>query len=112
MPAITDTIRDIITTYAKHGWTLRRVLLSAATADAVKASPDLFGSAEIVESGTDAAWFSRERQDGGTAWEIRYLGPTQYALVTIIENDDSWSDEFVRLETELAAAVSRQPSNN
>ena len=108
-----SAVRDIIGIYLRHGWTLRRVLLSAASRAALadKAAM-MFGEAEILPSTVDAAWFSRGRTDGGTAWEIRYLGPVQYALVTVVDDGGELEAEMSRLEKDLAEAITRQPARH
>lgn len=79
-------IEEILSLYAKHGWTLRRVLLS----DTLRVHfnerlQDLFGGAEIVSTPLDALWFSRaSRSAGGETWEIRHLSQTPFALVEVI----------------------------
>jgi hypothetical protein len=95
-------VRDIIDLYAKHGWVLRRVLLSAQSQSAVGADiASLFGDARVVDSPFDAVWFSRPPAAGPIAWEIRNLGETPYALV---EHLDESSPDF---ENSLAEAGDR-----
>jgi hypothetical protein len=93
-----DAVREIIATYVKHGWVLRRVLLSEASK---AASADLFADTEFRASPLDAAWFSRPPQPGETAWELRYLGDIPFAL---LEHVDENSPEF---EAALAAVEAR-----
>ena len=85
-------IGGIIAVYQKHGWLLRRVLLSTALK---KYAGDnilpLINGVQIIASDIDAAWFSRPPQPGGVAWEIRHLSETPYAL---LENIDETSTEF------------------
>ncbi len=85
-----EAIRDIIATYSKHGWVLRRVLLSKSSV--VRMTPGrFFGEVPVIEAAIDAAWFSRPPRSGGVAWELRYLGATSFALV---ENVDEASPNF------------------
>lgn len=92
-------IKEILRQYERHGWNLRRVLLSAQTvknlADSLKI---LFGEIEIILSECDAVWFSRRlpSNHGSEAWELRRLSGTPFALVEIFEDED---DEEVREET-------------
>lgn len=89
-------IKEILAQYAKHGWILRRVLLSAATRDALAARrEDLFGAAAIDSFSADAAWFSRRSAAGREAWELRRLNGAPFALVEVFEDED---DETVRDE--------------
>lgn len=90
-------IQEILSLYKKHGWTLRRVLLSetlkTTLADSIET---LFGAAEIIPSEIDAVWFSRASGAEREAWEIRHLSETPYALVEVFDAED---EEEVREET-------------
>ncbi len=92
-----EQIREILAQYKKHGWNLRRVLLSNDTkenlADMLQT---LFSETEIVSSETDAVWFSRASVKGGEAWELRRLSETPFALFEVFDDED---DEDVREET-------------
>lgn len=100
-----DTIRGILELYSKHGWTLRRVLLSDATQVRLRDDlQDLFGPIPIVSSDIDAAWFSRPSSAGGESWEIRHLAETPFALVETIPRNAETSvldDVFQRLELRI-----------
>ena len=90
-------IQGILSLYKKHGWILRRVLLS----DALKTSlgdalEELFGAAEVRASETDAAWFSRRSRAEQEAWELRRLSETPLALMEIFDSED---DDEIREET-------------
>jgi hypothetical protein len=88
-----EQIQAILAQYEKHGWLLRRVLLSAEMRNLL---PDaLFKQAEIVASDLNALWFSRASFNGSETWEIRLLGGAPFALVEIFEADD---EEEVREE--------------
>lgn len=84
-------INEIISLYTKHGWKLRRVLLSAA----VKKLADEFdsGDAEVRESSIEALWFSRRSRPGSESWEIRRLAGTPFALVEVFD-DGTPEEEF------------------
>ena len=77
-------IGEILKLYAKHGWILRRVLLS----DNLRGNlaDDLFGETEIRSANLDAVWFSRE-SNSGEAWEIRHLSNAPFALVEVFPDD-------------------------
>lgn len=95
-------IREIITIYQKHGWVLRRVLLSAGLKKALGKGKDaLFGDVPVADSNIDAAWFSRPPKSGRVSWEIRYLGDMPFAL---LENIDENAPEF---ENVLGSVESR-----
>lgn len=92
-----NQIQEILSLYKKHGWTLRRVLLTENFKTLFNDSVEtLFGTTEIVSSDIDAAWFSRASNGGREAWEIRHLSQAPYALVEVFDADD---DEEVREET-------------
>jgi hypothetical protein len=91
-------IAEILSLYKKHGWNLRRVLLSeplkaSLTAGALE---ELFGAAEIRASELDAVWFSRPARDNQEAWELRRLTETPYALLEMFDEDD---DDEIREES-------------
>ncbi len=104
-------INEILAQYKKHGWNLRRVLLSAETSENLSAS--LFKQTEIVASELNAAWFSRSSKEGREAWELRHLSATPFALVEVFEEDD---EEKVReeirkeMETRLLEQASKTGS--
>jgi hypothetical protein len=102
-----EQIKEILAQYKKHGWSLRRVLLSAEASEKLPIS--LFEQAEIVSSELNAAWFSRRSIGGREAWELRYLETTPFALVEVFEEDD---DEEVREEarTEMETRLAEQAS--
>ena len=92
-------IEAIIAQYEKHGWALRRVLLSPSLRNAF--GPDvnkLFGTAELFSSDLDAIWFSRTSQTGKETWELRSLGSTPYAIDAFLDKDSSLgeNDELLR----------------
>jgi hypothetical protein len=85
-----NLIRDIISTYRKHGWQLRRVLMRADTRAEVFAKEEvLFKGARIDESPVDALWFSRASHSNREAWELRLVAETPYALFEVFEADES-----------------------
>ncbi len=95
-----DEIRDIISTYEKHGWVLRRLLVSPCLNAKFKAA--LAEQVAVVDSDIDAAWFSRPPKVGGVAWEIRYLGNPPFALLeTADENAPDFESLLKRVEERL-----------
>lgn len=82
-------IAQILSLYQKHGWILRRVLLSDALKTSLAGSLEkLFGGAEIRDSEIDAAWFSRQSKADQEAWELRRLSETPFALFETFDADD------------------------
>jgi hypothetical protein len=100
--SVTELCKQIIATYSKHGWALRRVLLRPQTRGFLDTqSETLFPEAEIKESEVDALWFSRDSHEGRQAWELRLLSETPYALFETFEPDEAEEDrEELRLEME------------
>ena len=100
-------IGEIIATYNKHGWTLRRVLLTQRLNERIERDKTaVFGDTAVLESSIDAAWFSRPPKVGATAWEIRYLGDIPYALVEHAdEADPEFENVLRRVESNLRESI-------
>lgn len=100
-----ESIIAILQMYAKHGWILRRVLLSAAGVNALSRSPvNIFGDVEIHEYELDALWFSRRSRPGDETWELRRLSGNPFALVAVISNAESESRESILKDVEARMA--------
>jgi len=96
-----DLIHEIIATYQRHGWQLRRVLLRTETRAALSASTEVCANASMQEAEIDALWFARAASGGREAWELRLISAQQYALFEAFESDESEEDrEEVRHEME------------
>jgi hypothetical protein len=101
-----EQIREILSLYKKHGWSLRRVLLSDALRVNINEHiQDMFGGAEIVSSSfLNAAWFSRASQKTRETWELRHLSETPFALLEVFsaETDELKREEILKeVETRL-----------
>jgi hypothetical protein len=93
-------IRSIIEQYERFGWELRRVLLTPGLRAKIgTAVGELFKNVEIKGSDLDAAWFTRAAKNGGTAWELRALQESPFALIEVV-GPDIMTDE---LDLTLAA---------
>ena len=79
-----QAISTLISEYARHGWALRRVLLSNAPKEDEK-SP-LFSDVEVTVSDLDALWFSRRSRPDRETWELRRLKGTPYAVDSFLED--------------------------
>ena len=77
-------VGDIITLYEKHGWKLRRALLSGDERKSLEAT---LNSIDIVESDLSALWFSRRSTPESEAWELRRLTGSPFALVAVVPAD-------------------------
>ncbi|MEO7539989.1 MAG: hypothetical protein ABIV21_08165 [Pyrinomonadaceae bacterium] len=108
-----DSIAEIIATYTKHGWILRRVLLSGEARAVLGASIDrLFRNIPVTDSAIDAAWFSRQPTGSSVAWEIRYFGSMPFALLeNIDESDPGFEGQLRAVEARLTTAMtSKKPA--
>jgi len=98
MPAA-DLATQIIAMYERHGWTLKRVLLSSKTRAGIDDS--IFKQAAIIDSDFDALWFARPSHEKREAWELRLVSESPYALFEAFEADESEEDrEDARREME------------
>jgi hypothetical protein len=97
-----DLFREIIATYQRHGWELRRVLLKPATrSDLDEQGAGLFDKATLINSEMDALWFARPSHLGREAWELRLVAEQRYALFEAFEADETEEDrEEARIEME------------
>ncbi|HRI02802.1 MAG TPA: hypothetical protein PLL77_03570 [Pyrinomonadaceae bacterium] len=101
-----NEINEILATYKKYGWELRRVLL---TAELKKSVGELFEGISVADSAIDAAWFSRAPQPGVIAWEIRHLSTAPYALLEHLDETDADFESALRVvETRLRDAVAKK----
>ena len=97
-----DRCLEIVATYRKHGWALRRVSLTNETRRATAGrEEELFAGARVDNSTIDALWFSRPSHKNREAWELRLAAETSYALFEAFEMDESEEQrEEVRQEME------------
>jgi hypothetical protein len=98
-----DLFKEIIATYQRHGWELKRVLITAATRTNLKeAEAGLFSEeAVLTEAEFDALWFARPSQGNREAWELRHVAEQPYALFAAFEADETEEErEEARLEME------------
>lgn len=79
-----SSVAEIVAQYQKHGWTLRRALLSP---EGTIAFGGLLGNIEQLESDFDALWFSRFSKPELESWELRRLTALPFALLTAASND-------------------------
>ena len=97
-----DLFMEVVATYRKHGWELRRALLQPATvAELNSGEAELLGNVPVKEAAFDALWFSRPSHESREAWELRLLAQTQYALFETFEADETEEErDEVRREME------------
>jgi len=101
MPSL-ELFKEIIATYQRHGWELKRVLLKPPTrSDLTALAAGLFNEAGVIEAEMDALWFARPSHAGREAWELRLVAEQPYALLEAFESDESEEErEEARLEME------------
>ena len=106
------TIAEIISVYMKHGWILRRVLLSDKLKSALaNAGSGIFGGVEITPSQIDGLWFSRPSKGTLEAWELRHINTNPYALIEVMETQidtDQRSEILNGIETRMRDNLSRK----
>ena len=95
-------LQDILTIYHRHGWELRRALITPEAFlrldDETKA---LFGEAKLIETDLEALWFARPSHQGREAWELRLFSEQPYALFEAFEAEETEEDrEEARREME------------
>jgi hypothetical protein len=108
-----DLIKEIVSTYQKHGWQLCRALVRPETRDQFVAA---FGSPVLeavpIEEGlVDGLWFSRPSHEGREAWELRLVAENPFALFETIEKDETEEqrEEMRReMEARLREYVNKQ----
>ncbi|HKP45400.1 MAG TPA: hypothetical protein VJT50_02270 [Pyrinomonadaceae bacterium] len=81
-------MKEIIAVYEKHGWQLRRLVLTAETRIDLESALE-FAGVDKTESVFDALWFSRQSQPDREAWELRLAAETPYALFETFEADET-----------------------
>jgi len=99
---IADLFMELVATYRKHGWELRRALLQPATL--AELHDQLLSNIPVKEAAFDALWFARPSHNGREAWELRLLAQTQYALFETFEADET-EEERDDLKLEMEARM-------
>lgn len=99
-----DLIEEIVGTYQKHGWQLRRVLLRPGTRAELEADLPKLAGAQAEEASVDALWFSRASHEGREAWELRLLAENPFALFETFEKDEA-EEEREEMRREMEARL-------
>jgi hypothetical protein len=95
-----ELFKEIIATYQRHGWELKRVLIKPDTQNNLK-DAGMFSEAILSDAEFDALWFARSSQGGREAWELRLVTENPYALFAAFETDETEEErEEARLEME------------
>lgn len=99
-----ELVNEIVGVYRKHGWQLRRVLLTATTHAELQSTLELFNEAPVEESTVDALWFSRPSHQEREAWELRLLSENPYALFETFEKDET-EEQREEMRNEMVARI-------
>ena len=100
-----ELIKEIVSTYQKHGWQWRRVLLRPETLNDFKAAFDQELSAiELQEAEVDALWFSRPSHADREAWELRLISENRFALFETFEKDET-EEQREEMRREMEATL-------
>src|SRR5260221_9966728 len=62
MMNVVELAQQIVATYTKHGWTLRRVLLRPTAEQKRQQIAQTFPESALINSEVDALWFARASQ--------------------------------------------------
>ena len=107
-----ESISEILSVYKKHGWVLRRVLLSDTLRKALGPHLDgLFPGITPSLSQLEGLWFSRPSKGTLEAWELRHLSTSPYALVEVIDSaadEKTREDVFQDIELRMQNALNRK----
>ena len=96
-----DLINEIVNTYQKHGWQLRRILLRPEARAEIASDSLLLDGVQLEEAAVDGLWFSRASAEQREAWELRLLAENPFALFETFEADETEEQrEEVRREME------------
>ena len=95
-----EHFKEIIATYQRHGWELKRVLIKPDTRNELL-DAEVFSKASLRDGEFDGLWFARPSQRGREAWELRLVAENPYALFAAFEPDETEEErEEARLEME------------
>jgi hypothetical protein len=97
-----DRLLEIVTTYQKHGWSLRRILLNAEVGSLPEHQS--LANVEVEPAAIDAVWFSRPSHDQREAWELRLVADTPYALFETFEKDET-EEQCAEMRREMEARM-------
>lgn len=105
-----ESIDTLIATYKKFGWEPRRLLLTAKVRELVSLSGEY---PPVQPADIDAVWFSRPKQAGRVAWEIRHLGEAPFSLLEHLDEDSPGFEEQLKsIEKRLGELVDSRPKGN
>ncbi|HQZ83150.1 MAG TPA: hypothetical protein PLR83_08015 [Pyrinomonadaceae bacterium] len=97
--------RDTHALYKKHGWELARVLSANEPDDELLAA---VGEVPVHAWTLDAAWFTRVSKPSTTTWELRYLGTSPIALVSVVTEETDLEQELAFQQEKLLEMMSQK----
>lgn len=100
-----NAFRDTLDLYRKHGWELARLLSQEAPNQDLSV---IIGGTPVREFPIEAAWFTRSSQPSMTTWELRHLGPSPLAVVSVVSDDLDLEEELAFQEAKLLEMLSRK----
>lgn len=99
-----DLFDEIVGVYQKHGWQLKRVLLTPTTRAELASSSDVLKTVPVTDSSVDALWFSRPSHEEREAWELRLLSENPYALFETFEKEEA-EEQREEMRNEMEARL-------
>ncbi len=102
----TELIKEIIRTYQKHGWLLRRILSRPESRIGFETAlnDQELNSVQMEEAEVDALWFSRPSHAQREAWELRLVSDNAFALFETFEKDET-EDQREEMRREMEARL-------
>lgn len=105
-------LTEILSLYKRHGWTLRRVLMSPEFEKSLGSKRNvLFRDADMRSSNMDGAWFSRLSNPENETWELRLLTSTPFALLDVLSKtatETEREEALTRVEEKMSKFVAKQ----
>lgn len=97
--------RETLALYRKHGWELARLLSAGDPSSELLA---IIGDVPVHEWTLDAAWFTRVSKPGTMTWELRYLGASPIALVSVVADGADLEQELAFQQENLLEMMSKK----
>ncbi len=73
--------------YEKHGWKLRRVLLTKPVRAGL--AEDDLSDLTVETAPIDALWFSRISKPESETWELRRISGSPFALIAVFDKNET-----------------------
>ena len=104
-----DLMKEIVSTYQKHGWQWRRALVRTENRQEFNSAcdPQMVETLAIEEGELDALWFSRGSRADREAWELRLVAETPFALFETFEKDET-EEQREEMRKEMEARMKQK----